>query len=127
MRVPLITSFTILKSDWQIASNSPRTATALIQCMGTRRAILNGTPNHKHISTSFVERQNLTLRMTNRRFTRLTNSFSKKLENLEYSVALYTMHYNFCRIHQTIRVTPAMEAGIADHVWNVDEIVDLLD
>jgi len=97
------------------------------QCMGTRRAVLNGVPDHKHISTSFVERQNLTLRMTNRRFTRLTNAFSKKLENLEHSVALYTMHYNFCRIHQTLRVTPAMEAGIADHVWDVSELVALID
>jgi hypothetical protein len=64
--------------------------------------------------------------LSNRRFTRLTNAFSKKLENLEHSVALYAMHYNFCRIHQTLRVTPAMEAGVADHVWSLDEVIDLL-
>lgn len=97
------------------------------QCMGARRAIINGNPDPKHISTSFVERQNLTLRMTNRRFTRLTNAFSKKVENLEHSVALYAMNYNFCRIHQTLRVTPAMEAGIADHVWSMEEVIALID
>ena len=96
------------------------------QCMGARRAIINGNPDPKHISTSYVERQHLNLRMSNRRFTRLTNAFSKKLENLEHSVALYAMHYNFCRIHQTLRVTPAMEAGIADHVWNIEELIALL-
>ena len=69
----------------------------------------------------------MTLRMSNRRFTRLTNAFSKKLENLEHSVALYAMHYNFCRIHRTLRVTPAMEVGITDHVWEIDELISLLD
>ena len=72
------------------------------------------------------ERQNLTMRMSNRRFTRLTNAFSKKLENQAHSVALHFMYYNFCRIHQTLRVTPAMEAGISDHVWSVEEIIALL-
>jgi IS1 family transposase len=80
----------------------------------------------KHISTSFVERQNLTMRMSMRRFTRLTNGFSKKVENLEAAVALHYMHYNFCCIHQSLRVTPAMEAGVAKHVWNLDEVVTLL-
>ncbi|MGB6623738.1 MAG: IS1 family transposase, partial [Candidatus Acidiferrales bacterium] len=75
---------------------------------------------------SFVERQNLTMRMSMRRFTRLTNAFSKKLENHVAAVALYFMYYNFCRVHQTLRVTPAMEAGIAGHVWGVEEIVSLL-
>jgi hypothetical protein len=73
-----------------------------------------------------VERQNLTLRMTNRRFTRLTNAFSKKIENHKHMMAIYTMNYNFCRIHQTLRVTPAMEAGITDHVWSIEEIVRLI-
>ena len=96
------------------------------QCMGTRRAIITGNPDPKHISTSYVERHHMNLRMSNRRFTRLTNAFSKKLENLEHSVALYAMHYNFCRIHKTLRVTPVMEAGISDHVWEIDEMVNLL-
>ena len=91
--------------------------------MGTKRAVISGAPNHKHISTSYVERQNLTMRMSMCRFTRLTNGFSKKLENLEHAVAFHYMHYNFCRIHQTLRVTPAMEAGVADHVWSLEEII----
>jgi hypothetical protein len=77
-------------------------------------------------STSYVERQNLTMRMNMRRFTRLTNAFSKKVDNHRAAVALHYMHYNFCRVHQTLRVTPAMEAGITDHVWNIEEIVALL-
>jgi transposase-like protein len=97
------------------------------QCMGSRRAVIYGSPDPKHINTSYVERQHMTLRMSNRRFTRLTNAFSKKLENLEHSVALYAMHYNFCRIHTTLRVTPAMEAGITDHVWSIEEVISLLD
>ncbi|HTV58027.1 MAG TPA: IS1 family transposase [Verrucomicrobiae bacterium] len=88
---------------------------------------LIGKPEKKHISTSYAERQNLSMRMGMRRFTRLTNAFSKKVQNLRHAVALHFMHYNFCRVHQTLRVTPAMEAGIADHVWSVGEIVGLLD
>jgi hypothetical protein len=96
------------------------------QCMGARKAVVSGRPDYRHVSTSQTERQNLSMRMGMRRFTRLTNAFSKKLENLEHNVALYFMHYNFCRIHQTLRVTPSMEAGIADHVWTMAEIVALL-
>lgn len=95
-------------------------------CMGAHKTIISGEPEYKHVSTSYVERQNLTMRMSMRRFTRLTNAFSKKLENLEAAVALHYMHYNFCRIHQTLRVTPAMEAGLSDHVWTIDEILGLL-
>jgi len=84
---------------------------------------VTGNPDPKHISTSFIERQNLTMRMTMRRFTRLTNAFSKKVENHAYSVALYTMHYNFCRVHASLRVTPAMEAGLTDHVWTIEEML----
>jgi hypothetical protein len=94
--------------------------------MGARKAIISGAPDHNHVSTSFAERQNLTMRMSMRRFTRLTNGFSKKLEHHEHALALYFMHYNFCRIHQTLRVTPAMEAGVSDHVWNLDELIALL-
>lgn len=87
--------------------------------------VISGTPDKKQISTSFVERQNLTMRMGMRRFTRLTNGFSKKVENLEHAVALHFMHYNFCRIHKTLRVTPAMEAGISRHVWTLADIAAL--
>jgi hypothetical protein len=97
------------------------------QCMGTRTAKVSGSPDSDHISTSYVERQNLTMRMQMRRFTRLTNAFSKKVENHEHAVALHYMVYNFVRIHQSLRVTPAMEAGITDHVWSIEEIIALLD
>jgi hypothetical protein len=88
---------------------------------------VSGVPDPKHVSTSFVERSNLTMRMSMRRFTRLTNGFSKKIENHGHAVALHFMHYNFCRIHKTLRVTPAMEAGIANHVWSMEELVALLE
>lgn len=84
-----------------------------------------GNPQRKYISTSYVERQNLTMRMSMRRFTRLTNAFSKKLADHEHMLATYFMYYNFCRLQQTLRITPAMEAGIADHVWSVEELVGL--
>jgi len=95
------------------------------ECVGCRSIAITGRPDPKHISTSFVDRQNLTMRMSTWRFTRLTNGFSKKVENLGYSVALHYMWYNFARVHKTLRVTPAMEAGIADHVWTIEEIVRL--
>lgn len=97
------------------------------ECIGCQTVGITGRPNPKHISTSFVERQNLTMRMMMRRFTRLTNAFSKKVENHAWAIALHYMHYNFCRIHQTLRVTPAMAAGITDHVWDIEELVSLLD
>lgn len=97
------------------------------ECVGCKRKRINGKPDPRYISTSFVERQNLTMRMSMRRFTRLTNAFSKKIENLRYAVALHFMYYNFCRIHQSLRVTPAMEAGLAAHAWELEEIVALLD
>ena len=95
--------------------------------IGTKREQVCGTPEERSVSTSHVERQNLTMRMQMRRFTRLTNAFSKKADNLAHNIALHYMHYNFCRVHQTLRVTPAMEAGIADHVWELEELVALLD
>ncbi|MBI5936454.1 MAG: DDE-type integrase/transposase/recombinase [Betaproteobacteria bacterium] len=85
-----------------------------------------GAPDFDQLSTSHVERQNLTMRMSMRRFTRLTNGFSKKIQNLEYAVALHFMYYNFGRIHKTLRVTPAMEAGVSDHVWTLEEIAGLV-
>ncbi|HTB82929.1 MAG TPA: helix-turn-helix domain-containing protein [Candidatus Sulfotelmatobacter sp.] len=96
------------------------------QCMGARKAVISGKPDHQHVSTSFMERQNFTMRMSMRRFTRLTNGFSKKVENHEYMLAVHYMYYNFGRIHQSLRVTPAMEARISDHVWSLEEIISLL-
>jgi hypothetical protein len=94
--------------------------------LGARKAVVSGTPDHRHISTSHTERQNLTMRMQIRRFTRLTNVFSKKIENHEAAIALHYMHYNFARVHQTLRCTPAMEAGVSNHVWSLEEIVGML-
>ena len=96
------------------------------ECVGCNRKLISGFPKRQHVSTSFAERQNLTMRMSMRRFTRLTNAFSKKLENHLSALAIYFMFYNFCRIHQTLRVTPAMEAKVADHVWEIEEIIALL-
>jgi IS1 family transposase len=96
-------------------------------CTGIQTQRIAGDPDPDYISTSYVERQNLTMRMSMRRFTRLTNAFSKKLDNLKAAVAVYFMHYNFARIHQTLRVTPAMEARVSDHVWSIEEIVGLLE
>jgi IS1 family transposase len=97
------------------------------RCLGTSKETVNGRPDMMQVSTSYVERQNLTMRMQMRRFTRLTNAFSKKLSNHEAAISLHYMHYNFARIHKTLRVTPAMEAGVADHVWSIEEIIALLD
>jgi IS1 family transposase len=96
-------------------------------CTGAQKQKIMGNPDPAHISTCYVERQNLTMRMHMRRFTRLTNAFSKKVDNHKAAVALHFMHYNFARIHQTLRVTPAMEAGVSDHVWSIEEIIGLLD
>lgn len=96
-------------------------------CCGTIKGAVCGAPDPAHVSTSFVERQNLSLRMGNRRFTRLTNGFSKKAANHEHALAIYYMHYNFGRIHKTLRVTPAMQAKVSDHVWSLEEIAKLAD
>jgi IS1 family transposase len=96
------------------------------KCIGAKKERIRGNPDPDHVSTSYVERQNLTMRMSMRRFTRLTNAFSKKVENLSYAVALHFMYYNFCRVHQTLRVTPAMEVKVTDHVWTIEEMLALL-
>ena len=106
--------------------DQPDTKYSPAECIGTREIKINGDPKPANISTSHVERHNLTMRMSMRRFARLTNAFSKKLENHVAMLCLYFVYYNFCRVHQTLRVTPAMEAGIADHVWDVEELVALL-
>jgi IS1 family transposase len=95
------------------------------ECIGAVKNVVSGQPDQKHISTSYAERSNLTLRMGCRRFTRLTNAFSKKVENHAHAVALHMMHYNFARIHKTLRVTPAMQAGVAKHAWSLEEIAAL--
>jgi len=108
-------------------SDRPDTRYSPAACIGIRTGILSGNPDRQHISTSYVERQNLNLRMGVRRFTRLTNAFSKKFENHCHMVAIYHAYYNFCRVHQTLRVTPAMEAGLSDHVWSLSELVSLVE
>lgn len=97
------------------------------ECLGCRKEVISGEPERKHVSTSFVERQNLTMRMHMRRFTRLTNGFSKKIDNHVAAISLHFMYYNFARIHQTLRVTPAMAAGVTDRCWEVADIVALLE
>ena len=96
-------------------------------CVGTETQVIRGNPDPKHINTSYVERQNLTMRMGMRRFTRLTNAFSKKVQNLGHAVALHFLHYNFVRVHKTLGTTPAVAAGVADHVWSIGELVGLLE
>lgn len=96
------------------------------KCIGCDLKVVSGDPDPKHVSTSFVERQNLTLRMQNRRFTRLTNAHSKKVDNHRHMVALHYMHYNYCRPHGTLRCTPAQEAGLSNHVWSVEELCALV-
>ncbi len=97
------------------------------ECCGARKRRVTGNPDPSHVCTSFVERQNLTMRMHMRRFTRLTNAFSKKVENHAYAVALHMMYYNFVRIHQSLRVTPAMASGISERLWEIGDIVNLIE
>jgi len=92
-------------------------------CIGYDMKTVSGDPDPKHVSTSFVERHNLTIRIAIRRFTRLTNAFSKKLDNHKAACALHFAYYNFCRIHKSLRVTPAMEAGVTDHIWSLRELL----
>jgi len=115
---------TLIKLYGQPVEEARRYSPARI--ISAQAAVIAGNPDPKHISTSYIERQNLTVRMSMRRFTRLTNGFSKKIDNHTAAVALHYLHYNFCRVHQSLRVTPAMEAGVSDHVWSVAELVGLL-
>lgn len=97
------------------------------ECTGAIKHRVEGNPNMKDVSTSFVERQNLNIRMGNRRMTRLTNAFSKKAENHAHMMAIYFMHYNFVRIHQTLKVTPAMAAGVTPKLWEMSDMVKVLE
>ena len=96
-------------------------------CTGAKKLRVVGSPDREHVSTSYAERQNLTMRMSMRRFTRLTNAFSKKLENHEHSLSVYFFYYNFVRIHQTTGVSPAMAAGVTDHLWSMEEFIAMVD
>ena len=96
-------------------------------CTGIKKVKVEGNPDRAHVSTSYVERSNLTMRMHNRRFTRLTNAFSKKFENHAYMVALYAVWYNFCRIHKSLRVSPAMAASIADRLWSMEDVAGMVE
>ena len=118
--------YAMLVKLYGASSDSPESRYSPATCIGCRTGVLSGKPDPKHISTSFVERSNLSMRMGMRRYTRLTNGFSKKFENHAHQVALYFFHYNFVRIHRTLRVTPAMEAGLTDHVWTLEELCNLL-
>ena len=97
------------------------------EVIATQVNVIQGNPDQKHVSTSFVERQNLTMRMSMRRFTRLTNAFSKKLDNHIHALALYFVFYNFTRIHKTLRMSPAMAAGVTDRLWSLEDVVAKID
>lgn len=97
------------------------------KCIGAQKARVTGNPDPKYISTSYAERANLTMRMHMRRFTRLTNAFSKKMENHAAAIALHSMFYNFVRVHQTLKITPAMAAGVTDHLWEISDVVQVLE
>ncbi len=118
--------YAMLVKIYGASGDNPESRYSPATCIGCRTGVLSGAPDPKYISTSYVERQNLSMRMGMRRFTRLTNGHSKKVENHGHQVALYFMHYNFCRVHSSLRVTPAMQAGLTDHVWTLEELCALL-
>lgn len=115
----------LVKVYGEVAENQKRYSPA--ECIGTKKTKVTGNPDPESISTSFVERQNLNIRMGVRRFTRLTNAFSKKLENHFYMLAIYFMFYNFVRIHKSLKVTPAMAVGLTERLWDMEDIVNLVD
>jgi IS1 family transposase len=117
--------YAMLVKIYGASNENPESRYSPATCIGCRTGVLAGNPDPDYISTSFVERSNLSMRMGMRRFTRLTNGFSKKVENHGHMVALYFMHFNFCRVHKTLRITPAMEAGLTDHVWEIEELLSL--
>lgn len=118
--------FAMLHKIYAAQPTGPETRYSPAVCKGTEKRCITGSPEPKHISTSYVERANLTMRMNIRRFTRLTNAFSKKVENHTAALGLFFAHYNFCRIHQSLRVTPAMAAGVTHRVWSIADLVALL-
>lgn len=114
----------LIKQYGESAESEKRYSPAI--CVGAEKSPVRGRPDPEHISTSYIERSNLTIRMSNRRFTRLTNAFSKKLANHKHMLAIFFLYYNFARIHQTLRVTLAMQAGLSDHVWTLEDIAALV-
>jgi len=119
--------YAMLEKIYGTAPEAARGRYSPAECIGSRKRQIEGRPVARHVSTSYVERQNLTMRMHMRRFTRLTNAFSKKVENHAYAVALHFVFYNFVRIHKTLRVTPAMAAGLTDRLWEISDIVALVE
>lgn len=117
----------LIKVYGRDTSGKPERRYSPAVCLDAVPNRVSGNPDPEHISTSYVERANLTMRMSMRRYTRLTNAFSKKVENLAAAVSLHFMHYNFCRVHQTLGTTPAVAAGITDHVWKLSELIGLLE
>jgi IS1 family transposase len=109
------------------APTGPQVRYSPAECIGARKTPIEGNPDLAHISTSYVERQNLTMRMSMRRFTRLTNAFSKKLDNHIHALALYFAFYNFCRVHKTLRMSPAMAAGITKTLWSLEDIAERIE
>jgi hypothetical protein len=112
---------------YDAAPDGPQRRYSPAECIGARKRTVEGRPDVDHVSTSHVERQNLTMRMSIRRFTRLNYAFSKKLDNHIHALALYFVHYNFCRIHKSLKVSPAMAAGIADTLWSMDDVIAKID
>jgi IS1 family transposase len=119
--------YAILVKIYGVSAENSKGRYSPAECTGARKDRIEGNPDPKHVSTSFSERSNLTLRMHMRRFTRLTNAFSKKVENHAYAVALHMMYYNFVRIHNTLRTTPAMAAGITKRLWEIGDVVDVME
>ena len=117
----------LVKLYGDVKGKTPERKYSPSECTGIKKRRVEGNPDEAHVSTSYVERQNLTMRMHMRRFTRLTNAFSKKFENHAHMVAIYTVWYNWCRIHKTLRITPAMAAGLTDRVWDLSDIVAFMD
>jgi IS1 family transposase len=119
--------YAMLVKLYGASSDSAKCRYSPAECTGAIKTPIEGKPDHKHISTSYVERQNLTMRMSMRRFTRLTNAFSKKIDNHVHALSIYFVHYNFMRLHKTLRVTPAIEAKITDRLWSWQDILERMD
>jgi IS1 family transposase len=119
--------YAILNKIYGASPESAKGRYSPAECIGAKKERIEGNPDKAHVSTSYVERSNLTIRMHMRRFTRLTNAFSKKVENHAYAVALHMMYYNFVHIHSTLRMSPAMAAGVSDRIWDVSDIVALIE